>query len=62
MHDHKRAAGPQASFPIIPCALSVLLLRRGQVLAHVLGRELLHKKHVLVTAAVGVDFLNFTPL
>ena len=40
--------------PFLPyCALSVLLLRRAHVQAHVLGRVLLHKEHGLVTAALN---------
>ena len=49
---YKRATTPQPpSPPFLPyCALSILLLSRAHVQAHVLGRVLLHKEHGLITA------------
>ena len=53
MPHHKRSAAPHASLPSIPyCALSVLLLRRAHIQAHVLGRVPLHKEYGLVTAGL----------
>ena len=47
--------------PILPyCALSVLLLRRAHVQAHVLERVLLHIEHSIVTADLSAfEILTF---
>ena len=56
MPHHKRAAEPQTSLPpfLLYCALSALLLRRVHVQTHVLGKVLLHRDHVLVTAVLNL--------
>ena len=63
MPHHKRAAATQTSLPSISSLLcsESSALAPAHVQTHLLGRVLLHKKHVLITAGVrDISAINVT--